>query len=196
MCSGHVRVQVHLIQDDTSGMDVSLNDFFGAVDMRWSVCISCLVPFVRQIWAAVGMESSKIHRTEHSHLSHLDTEHMVYLISTCLPHKMSLTNLSWLWFYLNNEFTKAEMLTQFSYALHFQRWKKTLYLIIACLNPQRTEKRRLRREGANVNSSTRNRTRRASLLEPCQHITEASGVGGGEGNCSIWNKISPRLEGI
>lgn len=25
----------------------------------------------------VGMENSKIHRTEHDHLSHLDTEHMV-----------------------------------------------------------------------------------------------------------------------
>lgn len=164
------------------------------MDVRWSVCISCLVPFVRQIWMAVGMESSKIHRTEHNHLFHLDTEHMVYLINTCLPHKLPLTNLSWLWFYLNNEFTKAETLTQLSLCGALSKMKHThthTHKSYYCLSRPTNEKR-LQRAGANVkSSSTRNKTRRVSLPEPCQHITEAPG-----GNWSIWNKISPGLGGV
>lgn len=43
-----------------------------------------------------------------------------------------------------------------------------------------------------MNSSTRNRTRRVNLFEPCQHIIDVPGGGGGD-NWSIWKKISTSL---
>lgn len=163
--------------------------FSSTINVEWSVCSSCLVPFVRQIWAAVGTESSKIYRTEHNHLSHLDTEHMVYLINTCLPHKMPLTNLSWLWF-LSKQWAHP---TQFILFTFKGEKKITQILLLPVLTYK--GKQAAERVGANVNSSTRNRTRRVNLFEPCQHIIGVPGGGGGD-NWGIWNKISTSLGGV